>query len=365
MTTTDATSPAPRDEPQGTDTLLGFAADESAPPEESKQKGWSRRRWTLTLLGLVVGLIAIVGALLGWYLRTGKPLTQLPGLAQQEKAPHYLFSMYGSTQPLGVTVSADGERIYATESGGKRVVHIYDRAGHETGTLAPPASTGAVHVPVYVAISPISGEIYVSDRMTSAIYVYASDGKYSRVFTPSGEAVGQWAPLGLAFDRDGRLYVTDVRGSGGHRVLVLGADGALQRTFSPTGGLLYPNGIAIDSFGHIEVSDSNNARVMVFDADGQVLGRIVGGMGDDTLGLPRGIAVDDANRLYVVDAVNHGVRMYKVTASRTLMPAFVSSFGAEGTVDGAFEYPNGIATDSHARIYITDRENNRVQVWGY
>ena len=220
MTTTDATSPAPRDEPQGTDTLLGFAADESAPPEESKQKGWSRRRWTLTLLGLVVGLIAIVGALLGWYLRTGKPLTQLPGLAQQEKAPHYLFSMYGSTQPLGVTVSADGERIYATESGGKRVVHIYDRAGHETGTLAPPASTGAVHVPVYVAISPISGEIYVSDRMTSAIYVYASDGKYSRVFTPSGEAVGQWAPLGLAFDRDGRLYVTDVRGSGGHRLLV-------------------------------------------------------------------------------------------------------------------------------------------------
>jgi DNA-binding beta-propeller fold protein YncE len=220
-------------------------------------------------------------------------------------------------------------------------------------------------VPVYVAISPISGEIYVSDRMTSTVYVYTSAGKYSRIFTPTGEPVGRWAPLGLAFDADGRLYVTDVRSSGGHRVLVFGADGALQRTFSPPGGLLYPNGIAVDSFGHIEVSDSNNARVMVFAADGQVLGRIVSGMGDDTLGLPRGIAVDDANRLYVVDAVNHGVRMYKVTASRTLMPTFSTAFGAEGTVDGAFEYPNGIATDSHARIYVTDRENNRVQVWGY
>ena len=45
MTTTDPTSPAPPDEQQGTDTLLGFAADDAAPPEAPKQKGWSRRRW--------------------------------------------------------------------------------------------------------------------------------------------------------------------------------------------------------------------------------------------------------------------------------------------------------------------------------
>ncbi len=30
-----------------------------------------------------------------------------------------------------------------------------------------------------------------------------------------------------------------------------------------------------------------------------------------------------------------------------------------------FEYPNGVAADNDSRIYVTDRENNRVQVWSY
>jgi hypothetical protein len=34
-------------------------------------------------------------------------------------------------------------------------------------------------------------------------------------------------------------------------------------------------------------------------------------------------------------------------------------------LDRTFEYPNGVATDKRAHVYITDREDNRVQVWGY
>jgi len=33
--------------------------------------------------------------------------------------------------------------------------------------------------------------------------------------------------------------------------------------------------------------------------------------------------------------------------------------------DGEFNFPNGLALDSTGRLYVTDRENNRVQVWGY
>jgi hypothetical protein len=43
--------------------------------------------------------------------------------------------------------------------------------------------------------------------------------------------------------------------------------------------------------------------------------------------------------------------------------SFIGTFGDEGIADGQFEYPNGIATDSRSTIYVTDRENGRVQVW--
>jgi len=47
------------------------------------------------------------------------------------------------------------------------------------------------------------------------------------------------------------------------------------------------------------------------------------------------------------------------------VPTYIGSFGNEGQTDGTFEYPNGVATDTRAHIYVTDRENNRLQVWGY
>jgi sugar lactone lactonase YvrE len=81
--------------------------------------------------------------------------------------------------------------------------------------------------------------------------------------------------------------------------------------------------------------------------------------------MPRGAAVDDSGRLYVVDTSDHNVKVYNVGNSNSQTPAFIGLFGTEGQLDGTFEFPNGIATDTRAHIYVTDRENNRVQVWGY
>jgi hypothetical protein len=43
----------------------------------------------------------------------------------------------------------------------------------------------------------------------------------------------------------------------------------------------------------------------------------------------------------------------------------LGSVGDEGIGDGAFEFPNGVAIDRAARVYVADRENDRVQVWAY
>jgi tripartite motif-containing protein 71 len=297
-----------------------------------------------------------------WYGTTRKPLTDLPGLSQE--TPHYSFSIYGVSNPLGVAVTPSGDRIYVTESNGDRVVRVYDRSGKAIGTLKPPASTGGSHVPVYVAINPTNNDVYVSDRTTASIYVYDKAGTYLRPFDAKGDLGGGWAPLGLAFDAKARLYVTDVRGTS-HRVLVFGSDGLLQRSLGLPGQLSFPNGVVVDPRGNVEVSDSNNGRLVVFAPDGKMVATITRGVGEGDLGLPRGTAIDDRGRLYVVDTSNHTVRMYRIGDAKSAAPKYIGSFGEEGTVDGRFEFPNGIATDNRARVYITDRENNRIQVWSY
>jgi len=356
MTTFETTTPGA---PEATPSLLeGFSEvpDEPAPVKKDNRK---------KKIAALVVLLLLLAALFAWYLLNRKPLSELPGLSDT-KLPHYEFSMYGSTHPLGVAANAAGDRIYVTESDGDRVVRIYDRAGKQTGTLKPPASTGKSHLPMYVAVNPTTQDVYVSDRFSAAIYVYDEKGAYLRTFAPKGDMGGKWNPLGLAFAPDGTLYATDVRGKDNkaHRVVAFGPDGTLLRSMGTPGQLNFPNGIVVDAQGNIEVSDSNNGRLVVFGQYGKMLATISQGIGEGDLGLPRGAAVDDAGRLFVADTADHMVRVYTIDESK-VTPTYVGSFGGEGQLDGTFEYPNGVATDKRAHIYITDRENNRVQVWGY
>jgi len=342
-------------------------ADDAAAPE-AVVKVVRRRRRMRILLALLALLLLVFAIVFGWYLSTRKPLTQLPGLTQ-DKLPHYLSSIYGSSRPMGVAVSPSGERIYVTESEGARLVRVYDRAGNQLGTLQPPKSTGTAHVPVYVAVDPITSDVYVSDRPAQSVYVYDAKGAYQRTFTPRGDLGGGWQPLGLAFDKGGNLYVTDVSGKA-HRVLVFRRDGTLLRTLGSTGNLSFPNGIALDAQGTAYVSDSNNGRLVTFDPAGKPVATINRGVGQGDLGLPRGTAIDNSNRLYVVDTSAHTIKVYRLTAAKTPSAkspsaTYIGSFGEEGQIDGTFEYPNGVAVDPRSRIYVTDRENNRVQVWGY
>ena len=356
MTIFDTTSPAAPE----VATSLGQGEGDDATATLPTKKGKGKRKAVLLIV-----LLVIFGLLFAWYLLNRKPLTELPGLSQT-KLPHYQFSIYGPARPLGVAASSSGDRIYVTESDGKRVVRAYDRAGKQTAILKPPASTGPSHTPMYVAVNPTTQDVYVSDRIAAAIYIYDANGKFLRTFAPKGDLGGKFAPLGLAFAPDGTLYATDIRGTDNktHRVVAFAPDGTVQRSMGKAGQLNFPNGIAVDSHGNIEVSDSGNGRLVVFNVAGKMLSTISRGIGEGDLGLPKGAAIDDAGRLFVADTTDHMVRVFTI-GDGLKTPAYVGSFGGEGQLDGTFEYPNGVATDTRSHIYVTDRENNRVQVWGY
>lgn len=320
----------------------------------------------LIILDVVLAAVIVFGGRIIAEELQGMARVPLPamGIAPAISPPKFLFSIAGVSRPLGVAVAPNGDRIYVTESAGERETKVFDRNGRLLGTLNPPDSAPASRVPVYVAVSP-QGEVYVSDRRAAAVQAYSPEGSYLGVVAPPGGEDGKWEPLALGFDAGGNLLVTNVS-PGKHSVIRYSPQGTLLSQFgregSGDGEFSYPNGIAGARDGSIVVADSNNGRVIAFNSEGKVLWTLGRGGVAIPLALPRGLAVDDKDRLYVVDTISHNIAVLQLGESA---PRVLFTLGSQGLKDGQFVFPNGLAIDGSNRIYITDRENDRVQVWSY
>jgi DNA-binding beta-propeller fold protein YncE len=331
---------------------------------EPERQPRSRPRRKAVVLLFLLGLLATLVTIALWYFLFRQPITTLPlpGIPQVE-VPAYSTAVYGAIGPSGVAVSPSGDRIYVTQSQGSRGSVVFDGSGNTLGTMAPPAATGTEHAPVYVAIDPLTSEVYVSDRLAGVIYIYDRDGTYQRTFTLAQPRPG-WQPLGLAFDKAGNLYVTDLSGPY-QKVLVIDRAATVVRTLGENDKLSFPNGIAVDAAGDVYVSDSNNGRLLMYGADGTIRAQVGRGSGQGNLGLPRGIAVDGSGRVFVADSTGQGVFVYHAPGSDERRLGYLGFIGGQGVSDGAFEYPNSVAVDARGRVYVADTFNDRVQIWSY
>jgi DNA-binding beta-propeller fold protein YncE len=344
--------------PDTADLPSGTGSDDGSLTDEPPQ---GRRRKAFVLIFLV-GLLVFLLSLAVWYLLFRQPIP-IPTIPGEVIMPTYTTAAYGVDRPMGVAASADGSRIYVGETGGEQIARILDSSGNEVGQLLPPVSTGTDHVPLYIAVHPVSGEVWITDRATAAVYVYDAAGTYQRTFEP-GEEIGAWQPLALNFDGTGNLYVTDVSLSP-HRVHVFDASGVLSRTIGGDLGMAFPNGVAADSAGNVYVTDGNNGRLLVMGPDGSRVAQIGRGVGSGNLGLPRGVVIDGQDRVYVADATGQGVFVYGAHKPGEARLDYLGFFGGEGAQNGAFMFPVGVSVDARGRIYVADSGNDRVQLWSY
>ncbi|MBA4366864.1 MAG: hypothetical protein C0403_04420 [Desulfobacterium sp.] len=72
---------------------------------------------------------------------------------------------------------------------------------------------------------------------------------------------------------------------------------------------------------------------------------------------PSDIAVSKSGRIYVVDGVNHQIRLYDSKGNET------GSFGTKGTEKGELFRPLGIDLDANGNVYIADSGNHRIQIF--
>jgi sugar lactone lactonase YvrE len=248
-----------------------------------------------------------------------------------------------------------------------------------TDALGPwPTCRGAIAVDggdnVYVAdcgnstirkITPAGG---VSTLAGTAGVVGSSDG--------TAAAARLAAPLGLAVDAAGNVYVADalayptaVSGNtirmitpGGVVTTIAGTPGAIGSTDGAGSAARFnvPSGVAVDGFGNVYVADNYNNMIRKI-APGGVVTTLAGT--DAQFNSPSSLACDGAGNVYVVDAGNNTIRTINPAGVVATLAGTPVVTGFADGVDAAarFNLPNGIATDGAGDIFVADTGNHTIR----
>lgn len=337
---------------------VGSEATEGMTPSERTK----RRNKIILLILLALLLAALIGGL--YYYLTQRELA-IPRVTVPEAKtiapPKFLFLFDGSPKatmkkPTDVAVHSKTKWVYVTDTSMHRV-SVFDLNGKFFFSFDK-VDNGDMIAPIYVAFNK-KGEVYVTDRGNEGLYIYTQRGKLIKKFIPDNDPNFQWLPIALTFDEDDNLYVTDILKT--HQVFVFDPNGNLKLKFGEVKGVsklaeepgkfAFPNGIVVQG-NKIYVSDSNNRRIQVFNKKGKFLYLIKTG------GLPRGIDIGYKNRLHLVDTMAHSCSVF------TRGGKYLCSFGEFGYDLAQFYFPNSIACFGR-RIYVTDMANDRVEVWAW
>jgi len=137
-----------------------------------------------------------------------------------------------------------------------------------------------------------------------------------------------------------------------------------------SGMFVFPHGATVDRDGNLWVTDARGEngkghQVFKFNPDGKVLMTLgkagVSGSGADLFDQPTDVVVANDGTIFVTDSHRNGKnnRVVKLTKDGK----YIKEWGSKGSGPGQISEPHTIALDSRGRVFVGDRENNRIQIF--
>ena len=164
-------------------------------------------------------------------------------------------------------------------------------------------------------------------------------------------------PYGIAFNSRGEMIISEC---GSHQISTVDIRGEKIRTFnfgsrgdSPE-QMNFPRGIAIDDADNIYVSSEH--KLQKFTSSGELI-KCVGQRGskEGEFNVPHGVTLYD-NQVYLCARNNHRIQVFDLDLN------FIRSIGLRGKGRGEFNEPLDVKFDSAGNMYVVEYGNERVQV---
>jgi hypothetical protein len=201
---------------------------------------------------------------------------------------------------------------------------------------------------------------------------------------PGGRTWG--ATAGVDIDKDGTsAWAIDRCGANScvksdlDPILKFDASGKLVKSFGK-GMFAFPHGIHVDPEGNVWVTDmvlqdgrgqgatGIGQQVIKFSPDGKELMRLgkagVSGTGTDVFSAPSDVVVGRNGDIFVADGHATGTNERMMKFDKT--GKFIKQWGKPGSgKPGTHEFSSlhALAIDSRGRLFIGDRDNNRIQIY--
>jgi sugar lactone lactonase YvrE len=190
---------------------------------------------------------------------------------------------------------------------------------------------------------------------------------------PLPDAAAMGASSDVAFDSKGHLYVLS---RGAKPLTEFDENGKFIRAFGD-GLFTRSHGIRIDKDGNIWTTDVGAHTVMKLSPKGEVLltlgtkgkaGEWNEAAGTQLFSEPNDIVFGNNGDLFVTQGHTPGAGRGGVPQNPGVLKfdkngKFIKFWGGKGTEPGKFDVAHGIAIDAKGLLWVTDRENERIQIF--